>query len=232
MKRIITLIAFLIIADFSSAQDREEYFVINPLGATILSEPDFNSQRIGRINPGEKILIIDPDFSKESTLSIGPHLEINGHWISIHLSDETGFIFTTDLSKFPPSRLTEYEGQEELHLSGKQLKREEYSEEQATEFGTFPKRIKKIQFEKASVEEVFFDGCLTWEYELKGFSLSEAYHQVLQLTASIWDNRIEIPKVISQEQNTWNFSNIDACQEIKLVDLGKGNYRISFYSCT
>ena len=128
--------------------------------------------------------------------------------------------------------MTEYENQDGLHLFGKKLSSKKFTEPHSFESGTYYSEETEIYFENAFFTESFFDGCWTWKYELKDFTLSEAYHQVLQLTSIFRDEKIETPRIISGQGNTWFFSDIDASQEIKLEDLGQGQYKISFSSCT
>jgi glutaredoxin len=80
--------------------------------------------------------------------------------------------------------------------------------------------------------ESFFDGCHDTELFLEGFTLSEAYHQLINFTARKNNNQIEIPAIISREENIWNFSDLDAIQELQLHDLGGGRFKITLSSCT
>jgi hypothetical protein len=92
-------------------------------------------------------------------------------------------------------------------------------------------KIKK-KFERAILNEEISDGCHSWEYTLEGFTLSEAYHQLIKMHSRKHNNQTEIPAIISREGNIWNFSDIDAIQALQLHDLRDGKFKITLCSCT
>ncbi|MFT4855935.1 MAG: hypothetical protein ACI8YP_000140 [Algoriphagus sp.] len=228
--KILTL-ALWLISSCVFAQNKESYHVINILGATTYSTPDFDAQIIGRIDFG-KILYFEKVLDKTSKKRVSTELELEGNWIKIILHSSYGYIFSSDLSIKPTELIIDHNDLQTVNLLGKELEREKTTEEVTGEFGTFPLVKIKTKFERAILNEEISDGCHSWKYTLEGFTLSEAYHQLINLTSGKYTNQIEIPATISRKGNVWNFSNLDAIQELKLHDLGDGKFKITLYSCT
>jgi len=228
--KILTL-ALWLISSCVFAQNKESYHVINILGATTYSTPDFDAQIIGRIDFG-KILYFEKVLDKTSKKRVSTELELEGNWIEIIIADSSGYIFSSDLPTKPTELIQEYFNLQTVNLLGKELEKEKTTEEVTGEFGTFPLVKIKTRFERAVLNEGISDGCHDWEYQLEGFTLSEAYHQLINLTSRKHKNQIDIPAIISREGDVWNFSNLNAIQALQLHDLGDGKFKIILCSCT
>ncbi|MHA7130627.1 SH3 domain-containing protein [Algoriphagus namhaensis] len=226
-----TALALFLISFSLFPQSKESYKVINLLGATIYSAPAFDAPIVGRIDFGE-ILYFEEVLEKVSKKRISPHLELNGYWIEIRLDFSSGYIFSSDLSTKPTELIIEHNDLRTVNLFGKELEKKEYTEQTVIDGKSYPVKKRVTAYEFALIDETIFDGCFDWEYTLEGFTLSEAYHQLINLHSRKNNNQIEIPSIISREGNVWNFSDLDAIQELKLHDLGGGKFKITLYSCT
>lgn len=213
------------------AQSNENYHAINLLGASIYTEANFDAQIVGRIDFGKKVYV-DQVLEKSEAKQISPEFKLPGYWIRIYLDSSSGFIFSSDLSLKPTEITIDYNDFQRVHIFGKEIEKKEYTEQTVIEGKSYPVKKKVTAFEYALLDETFFDGCHDSEYILEGFSLSEAYHQLINLTARKNRGQIEIPAIIRQEGNIWKFSDLDAIQELQLHDLGKGKFKITLYSCT
>jgi hypothetical protein len=223
--------ALCLISSCIFAQSKESFHVINLLGATTYSAPDFDAQIVGRIDLG-KVVNLEKVLDEKSKKRISPELEVEGNWIKIMLDFSYGYIFSSDLSTKPTELIIEHKDLQTVNFLGKELEKEKTTEELTGEFGTFPLVKIKTKFERAVLNEEISDGCHDTEYLIEGFTLSEAYHQLISLHSRKHNNQTEIPAIISREGNVWNFSDIDAIQELKLHDLGDGKFKITLYSCT
>jgi hypothetical protein len=201
------------------------------LGATIYSEPGFDSQIIGRIDLG-KIIYFEGVLEKKVRKRISPELETEGQRIEIGLDYTIEYVFSGDLSTRPTEFIIEFKDLQTVSLLGEQLHLKEYTD--SVTFDGKNCAVQKIEtsykFEMAT--ESFFDGCHDNELFLEGFTFSEAYHQLINFTANKNNNQIEIPAIISREGNIWNFSDLDAIQELQLHDLGGSRFKTTLYSCT
>jgi hypothetical protein len=226
----LTLVLYLISLSLFSPT-KESFHVVNLLGTAIYSEPAFDSQIIGRIDLG-KVIYFEGVLEQKVKKRVSPELEVEGNWIEIMLDFSVGYIFSSDLSLKPTELISEHNDLHTVDLFGKELEKEKTTEEVTGEFGTSTLVKIKTIFERVILHEEIFDDCHDWEYTLEGFTLSEAYHQLINLTARKHDNQIEFPAIISREGNIWNFSDLDAIQELQLHDLGGGRFKITLYSCT
>ncbi|WP_075348670.1 SH3 domain-containing protein [Algoriphagus marinus] len=229
--KIYLTIFFSIISLSLFAQKKENYHVINILGATTYSAPDFNAQIVGRIDLG-KVVHFEKVLDEKSKKQISPELEVEGNWIEIMLDFSYGYIFSSDLSTKPTELIIEHYDLQTVKLFGKELEKKEYTEQTVIDGEYYPMEKKVTAYEFAVINESFFDGCHDTEYLLEGFTLSEAYHQLINLHSRKNNNQIEIPAIISREGNVWDFSDLDAIQELQLHDLGGGKFKITLYSCT
>ncbi|WP_296703809.1 SH3 domain-containing protein, partial [Algoriphagus sp.] len=195
--------------------------MINLLGATIYSAPDLDAQIVGRIDIG-KVVYFEKVLDEKSKKQISHELEVEGNWIEIRLDYRTGYIFSSDLTTKPTELIIEHNDLPTLNLFGKELEKKEYTEQTVIDGESYPMEKIVTAYEFALTNETIFDGCFDWEYTLEGFTRSEAYHQVINLHSRKNKNQIEIPAIISREGNVWNFSDLDAIQELKLHDLGNG----------
>ncbi|GEM_PF-841095 len=225
------IVLFSIITISLSAQSKESYQVINLLGATIYSEPKFEAQIVGRIDLG-KVVYLENVFDEKSKKRISPELEVEGNWIEIMLDFSYGYIFSSDLSTKPTELIIEHNDMPTVNIFGKELDKKEYPEQTVIDGESYPMRKIITAYEFALINETLFDGCHDTEYLLEGFTFSEAYHQLINLHSRKNNNRIEFPAIISREGNVWNFSELDAIQELQLHDLGDGKFKITLYSCT
>jgi glutaredoxin len=230
MKIYLTLL-FLLITISLSAQSKDSYHVINLLGATIYSEPKFEAQIVGRIDLG-KIVRFEKVLDEKSKKQISPELEVEGNWIEIMLDFSYGYIFSSDLTTKPTELIIEYNDLQTVNIFGKELEKKEYTEQTVIDGESYPMEKIITAYEFALINETFFDGCHDTEYLLEDFSLSEAYHQLINLHSRKNNNRIEFPAIICREGNVWSFSDLDAIQELQLHDLGDGKFKITLYSCT
>lgn len=205
--------------------------MINLLGATIYTEPSFDAQIVGRIDLG-KVVYFEKILDEKSKKQISPELEVEGNWIEIMLDFSYGYIFSSDLSTKASELIIEHHDFQTVNIFGKELEKKEYTEQTVIDGKSYPMEKKVTSYEFALINETFFDGCHDTEYLLEGFSLSEAYHQLINLHSRKYNIQIEIPAIISREGNIWNFSDLDAIQELKLHDLGDGKFKITLYSCT
>lgn len=227
----ILILAFCLISSCLFAQSQESFHVINLLGATIYSEPDFDAQIVGRIDLGKKVYV-DQVLEESAAKQISPEFKLPGYWVEVMLDSSFGYIFSSDLTLKITELIMEHNDLHTASLLGKQLSKEKVSDYQANEFGTFPLIKIKTQFERALLNEEISDGCHSYEYILIGFTLSEAYHQLINLHSRKNNNQIQFPAIISREGNIWNFSDLDAIQELRLHDLGEGRFKITLISCT
>ena len=205
--------------------------MINILGATTYSAPDFNAQIVGRIDLG-KVVHFEKVLDEKSKKQISPELELEGNWIEIMLDYGTGYVFSSDLSTKPTEIIIEHYDLPTVTLFGKELEKKEYTEQTVIDGESYPMEKKVTSYEFALINETIFDGCFDWEYTLEGFTRSEAYHQIINLNSRKNNHQIEIPAIISREGNVWNFSDLDAIQELKLHDLGDGKFKITLSSCS
>ncbi len=225
------LVLFSLITISLSAQSKESYQVINLLGATIYSEPNFDSQIVGLVEVGNKIYV-DKTLEKKVKKPISADLELEGNWFQIILDSNVGYVFSGDFSAKTIARDSNPASFEELNMFGKELEKKEYTEQTVIDGESYPVEKIVTAYEFALINETLFDDCHDWEYLLEDFTLSEAYHQLINLTSRKYTNQIEIPATISRKGNVWNFSDLDAIQELKLHDLGDGKFKITLYSCT
>jgi hypothetical protein len=230
MKIYLTLL-FLLISISLSAQSKESYHVINLLGATIYSEPKFEAQIVGRIDLG-KVVHFEKILDEKSKKQISPELEVEGNWIEIMLDFSYGYIFSTDLSTKATELIIEHHDFQTVNFFGKELEKKEYTEQTVIDGKPYPVEKIVTAYEFALINETFFDGCHDTEYLLEDFTRLEAYHQLINLHSRKNNNRIEFPAIISREGNVWNFSDLNAIQELKFHDLGDGKFKITLYSCT
>ncbi len=228
--KILTL-ALCLISSCLFAQSKERYQVINLLGATIYSEPKFEAQIVGRIDLG-KVVHFEKVLDGKSKKPISTELEVEGNWLEIMLDFSYGFIFSSDLSTKPIELIIEHNDLQTIRMFGKELEKKEYTEQTVINGKSYPVKKRVTAYEFALINETFFDGCHDTEYLLEGFTLSEAYHQLINLHSRKSNNRIEFPAIISRVGNVWNFSDLDAIQELQLHDLGDGKFKITLYSCT
>ena len=142
----------------------------------------------------------------------------------------TGYVFSSDLSTKPTEIIIEHYDLPTVTLFGKELEKKEYTEQTVIDGESYPMEKKVTSYEFALINETIFDGCFDWEYTLEGFTRSEAYHQIINLNSRKNNHQIEIPAIISREGNVWNFSDLDAIQELKLHDLGDGKFKITLSS--
>ena len=224
-------ILFSIISLSLFAQSKESFQVINLLGATIYSKPKFEAQIVGRIDLG-KVVHFEKVLDEKSKKRISPELELEGNWIEIMLDFSYGYIFSSDLSTKPTELIIEDNDFQTVNIFGKTLEKKEYTEQTVIDGKPYPVEKKVTEYEFALINETLFDDCHDTEYLIEGFSLSEAYHQLINLHSRKNNTRIEFPAIISLEGNVWNFSDLDAIQELKLQDLGDGKFKITLYSCT
>lgn len=228
--KILTLI-FCLISSCLFAQSKESYHVINLLGATIYSEPKFEAQIVGRIDLG-KVVYFEKILDEKLKKQISPELEVEGNWIKIMLDFSYGYIFSTDLSTKATELIIEHNDLQTVNIFGKELEKKEYTEQTVIDGKPYPVKKKVTAYEFTIINETFFDGCHDTEYLLEDFTLSEAYHQLISLHSRKNNNQILFPAIISREGNVWNFSDLDAIQELQLHDLGDGKFKITLYSCT
>jgi hypothetical protein len=159
-------------------------------------------------------------------------LETEGQWIEIGLDYIIGYVFDGDVSKKPTELIIEFKDLQTVSLLNKQLHKKEYTDSVTFDGKNCAVQKIEISYEFGMATESFFDGCHDTELFLEGFTLSEAYHQLINFAARKNNNQIEIPAIISREGNIWNFSDLDAIQELQLHDLGGGRFKITLYSCT
>jgi len=229
MKSLTLVLCLISLSLFS--QTKESFYVVNLLGTTIYSEPDFDSQIIGRIDLG-KIIYFEGVLEQKVKKRVSPELETEGRWIEIVLDYTVGYVFSGDLSTKPTELIIGFKDLQTVSLLGKQLHKKEYTDSVTFDGKNYAVQKIETSYEFGMATESFFDGCHDQELFLEGFTLSEAYHQLINYTARKKNNQIEIPAIISREGNIWNFSNLDAIQELQLHDLGGGRFKITLYSCT
>ncbi|MEN2280853.1 hypothetical protein AAGF08_01855 [Algoriphagus sp. SE2] len=231
-KHLIVLFTFCWVINTSLlAQNSEMLHVVNFLGASIYSAPSFDSQLIGLVEAGNKVYV-NKSLERKVKKQVSADLGLEGNWLEIILDSSIGYIFSGDFTAKLITKDADLGSFEELNLFGKELEKKEFTEQTIIDGNSYP--VQKIvrKYESAVVYETFFDGCHDTEYLLESFSLSEAYHQLINLTGRKFSHQFEIPRISSREGNIWNFSDLDAIQNLKLQDLGGGKFKITFYSCT
>lgn len=230
MKTYLTIF-FSIISISLFAQKNEILHAVNLLGAPIYSAPSFDSQLVGLVEAGNKIYV-ENTLDKEVKKQISEDLEFEGNWYQINLDLNFGYVHSSNFSAKATELIIEHNDLQTVRMFGKELEKKEYTEQTVIDGGSYPVKKKVTACEFVLINETFFDGCYDTEYLLEGFTLSEAYHQLINLTSRKYDHRTEIPSIVSREGNIWNFSDLDAIQELQLHDLGKGKFKITLYSCT
>ncbi|MFC3879877.1 hypothetical protein ACFOSV_06805 [Algoriphagus namhaensis] len=230
MKTFLTLF-FLVFSNSLFAQKTEILHAVNSLGAPIYSAPSFDSQLVGLVEASNNIYV-DKTIDKKVKKRISKDLELEGSWYQLNLDLNFGYVHSSDFSAKPTELIIEHSDLQTVKLFGKELEKKEFTEQTVIDGISYPVKKRVTAYEFATINETFFDGCHNTEYLLVGFTLSEAYHQLINLHSRKNNNRIEIPSIISREGNVWNLSDLDAIQELKLHDLRDGKFKITLYSCT
>jgi len=215
-------------------RDENSYYVINIFGANLYEKPSLDSEIIENIKVGEKI-VANRILKTEQPIHIGVEFQLQGGFIEVKNQVYSGFIHSSDLTRFKPQLeeildgiiIPDFKGKVKSKTSEKKIE-------------TFNNKEYEVEVEITTYENVIhtytdLNECLENTYLYKDMTLNEVYHQlpVHNPNIDITSKRsvILMPEFIEKKRNKYFFRGIGITRYTTIVENLDGQYLISSLDC-
>ena len=220
----------------SYAQDshhNDEYFVINILGAEIYERPTFQSKQIRKIEVGES-LIAQEIISTTEVKKIGANFILKGSWIRTNIAGTSAYVFSSDLTKIKPMINIGNSGEKSINLFGKKKSERKLVKKKKCGNSYCEYRVNTTDYDICRYTCTMWDDCYNHTYTFKGLTLSEAYHQMLNIYHDCGSNKeMQTPIFTNRRNNVYNFSFEETpTEDLKITIKRDGIIEVSSYDCT
>lgn len=215
-------------------RDENSYYVINISGANLYKKPSLDSEIIKNIRVGEKI-VANRILKTEQPIHIGVEFQLQGGFIEVKNQVYSGFIHSSDLTRFKPQLeeildgiiIPDFKGKVKSKTSEKKIE-------------TFNNKEYEVKVEITTYENVIhtytdLNECLENTYLYKDMTLNEVYHQLpvhnpnIDITSK--GSVILMPEFIEKKRNKYFFSGIGITRYTTIVKNLDGQYLISSLDC-
>ncbi|PZW42463.1 hypothetical protein LX95_00775 [Mesonia algae] len=215
-------------------RDENSYYVINISGANLYKKPSLDSEIIENIKVGEKI-VANRILKTEQPIHIGVEFQLQGGFIEVKNQVYSGFIHSSDLTRFKPQLeeildgiiIPDFKGKVKSKTSEKKIE-------------TFNNKEYEVEVEITTYENVIhtytdLNECLENTYLYKDMTLNEVYHQLpvhnpnIDITSK--GSVILMPEFIEKKRSKYFFSGIGITRYTTIVENLDGQYLISSLDC-
>ncbi len=215
-------------------RDENSYYVINIFGANLYKKPSLDSEIIENIKVGEKI-VANRILKTEQPIHIGVEFQLQGGFIEVKNQVYSGFIHSSDLTRFKPQLeeildgiiIPDFKGKVKSKTSEKKIE-------------TFNNKAYEVEVEITTYENVIhtytdLNECLENTYLYKDMTLNEVYHQLpvhnpnIDITSK--GSVILMPEFIEKKRNKYFFRGIGITRYTTIVKNLDGQYLISSLDC-
>lgn len=215
-------------------RDENSYYVINISGANLYKKPSLDSEIIKNIRVGEKI-VANRILKTEQPIHIGVEFQLQGGFIEVKNQVYSGFIHSSDLTRFKPQLeeildgiiIPDFKGKVKSKTSEKKIE-------------TFNNKEYEVEVEITTYENVIhtytdLNECLENTYLYKDMTLNEVYHQLpvhnpnIDITSK--GSVILMPEFIEKKRNKYFFRGIGITRYTTIVKNLDGQYLISSLDC-
>lgn len=215
-------------------RDENSYYVINIFGANLYEKPSLDSEIIENIKVGEKI-VANRILKTEQPIHIGVEFQLQRGFIEVKNQVYSGFIHSSDLTRFKPQLeeildgiiIPDFKGKVKSKTSEKKIE-------------TFNNKEYEVEVEITTYENVIhtytdLNECLENTYLYKDMTLNEVYHQLpvhnpnIDITSK--GSVILMPEFIEKKRNKYFFRGIGITRYTTIVENLDGQYLISSLDC-
>jgi len=215
-------------------RDENSYYVINISGANFYKKPSLDSEIIENIKVGEKI-VANRILKTEQPIHIGVEFQLQGGFIEVKNQVYSGFIHSSDLTRFKPQLeeildgiiIPDFKGKVKSKTSEKKIE-------------TFNNKEYEVEVEITTYENVIhtytdLNECLENTYLYKYMTLNEVYHQLpvhnpnIDITSK--GSVILMPEFIEKKRNKYFFRGIGITRYTTIVENLDCQYLISSLDC-
>lgn len=215
-------------------RDENSYYVINIFGANLYEKPSLDSEIIKNIRVGEKI-VANRILKTEQPIHIGVEFQLQGGFIEVKNQVYSGFIHSSDLTRFKPQLEEILDGIIIPDFKGKVK-----SKTSENKIETFNNKEYEVEVEITTYENVIhtytdLNECLENTYLYKDMTLNEVYHQLpvhnpnIDITSK--GSLILMPEFIEKKRNKYFFRGIGITRYTTIVKNLDGQYLISSLDC-
>ena len=215
-------------------RDENSYYVINIFGANLYEKPSLDSEIIKNIRVGEKI-VANRILKTEQPIHIGVEFQLQGGFIEVKNQVYSGFIHSSDLTRFKPQLEEILDGIIIPDFKGKVK-----SKTSENKIETFNNKEYEVEVEITTYENVIhtytdLNECLENTYLYKDMTLNEVYHQLpvynpnIDITSK--GSVILMPEFIEKKRNKYFFRGIGITRYTTIVKNLDGQYLISSLDC-
>jgi hypothetical protein len=233
MKQTLIIILTILLSNSLLSQNpgkKNEFCVINMLGAKIYEKPTFDSKVLTELAV-RKTLIVEKSIKTKEQFKIGLNFSLSGNWIKPN--GINGYIFSSDLTDKKADISPNEYGQINVNLRGKLISEKTEEKQIKTENGEFPEYFEYKYYENGTYTYTSWDGCFDHVTEYKNLTLSEVYHQMVSdYYGLVGDNESWIPIFQGKEGNIIKFEGEGATQDLKIEIKENGIFIVSSYDCT
>lgn len=214
--------------------DKNSYYVINIFGANLYEKPSLDSEIIKNIKVGEKI-IANRILKTEQSIHIGVEFQLLGNFVEVKNKICSGFIHSSDLTKYKPQLQDIYDGVIIPDFKGKQK-----SKTSEKRIETFNNKAYEVEVEITLYDNVIhtytdLNECFENTYLYKYMTLNEVYHQLPVHNSNIdvtsKGNIILMPEFIKKNRNKYFFKGIGITRYTTVVENPEGQFLISSLDC-
>ncbi|SHJ19929.1 hypothetical protein SAMN04488096_11062 [Mesonia phycicola] len=210
------------------------FFVINVFGANLYEKPTLDSKVIKNIKIGESILA-NKTLKISQTIYIGTRFQLTGNFVQVKNQIYSGFIHSSDLTRFKPKLEPIYEDISIPDFKGKIIQK------------TTNKRIEVFNNHEYEIEEEIttyenvihtytnFGDCFEHTCLYKYMTLPEVYHQLPvhnpKIDVTPKGNFILMPEFIKKTDNKYDFKGRGITRSISIIKNKDQQYLISSLDC-
>ena len=213
--------------------DKNIFYVLNALGADLYENASFDSEVLEKIEVG-KMIVATKVLESSQSKKIGDNFYLDGYFIRVNAKTSSGYIFSSDLTKFKPVLREIHKGITIPDIKGE--KKNKTMAKRIVEYGNQEHEIEDeiTEYENATYTYTAFGGCFDHLYLYRNLNLSEVYHQltVHQVVINETEMKIQIPKFIKKERNEYHFEGLGATTNLKLIENEDGSFTVSSCDCT
>ncbi|GAB3659396.1 hypothetical protein GCM10028791_32820 [Echinicola sediminis] len=235
MKKACLLLFSLLLCLGLSAKDFKagtSVYVINYLGTELKSRPSENARTISSLVPGERLEILH-STQKSASQKVHMQLELTGTWLEVKRKDQSGYVFSGDLSDIPPSLSPNQPTTTFPQLLGKKQGTKEAKDTVELYGKNYPVSSKVTLFENATYTVSAYQDCFSHIYTFDKLSFNEVFHHMRNGHLLFDENSGDFiaPRLIKRNETTLVFQLPDSDNEIRLVIQKNGSIDIQQFSC-
>ena len=227
---LLTIICFLCLS--LSAQTKS--YVWNISGTSIMKSPSQNSETLETIELGQELTSrLTDGESFETIQASNSGYPLHGEWLPIKSEDQTGYVFSGDLSVNEPP-VIDVEGFLKVDLD--QIMGEKQSD--SVQIKTIQVGASKFDVEVQTTfyEHGFYsyqasDSCFDHTYHFNDLSFIEVFHLAMSMYCLQVDDQVILPGFFEEQEGEIHFWGNEATVEVILWEDENG-WQLASYDCT